>query len=385
MEQKFTTSIGFKLLYGAISFSFFIIALLIVIPVGNEKIEPDLSRILIPGFAFIVMTFVFTNFYKRKVTVSDLTIKYVSVWGSKELSKEDIKGFKRTEKSIIIQPINKSSSVIKIKDYISIERNKTLLKLFDEELTNLDTVEYETNKQNLISKKPWDISQEDIELKFNWYKKVAVRYSLISVVLFLLSIYIFNASIIFTIIMLIYPFVGIGLIIFSKGIVNLSARKNSAHYPVFIALLFSGFALIIHSTRVIEIFDINAIFQPIIIASVIIALLLLILVIKYRSDRFTIQLFCTLAIAIVYSIGIVLSINSAFDFSEPRHVKARIMARELTAKKPTYDLIIPTANKNVFCFATIIKADQNATALKGSIDIYVKNGFLGIPWMYYLQ
>jgi hypothetical protein len=386
MEQEYTTSIGFRLLYGAISFIFFIFTLLIVIPAGNEKSGLDLSEIIIPGLAFIVMFFVFTNFYKRKVIVTDIAIKYSSVCGSKELLKKDIKGFKRTEKAIIIQPEDRSLSVLKIKDYISISRYKELLELLKKDLIDLNTAEYEINKQNLIDGKPWDMLQEDIELKFNWYKKIAVRYSLVSVLLFILSIYILNVSMILTIIMLMYPFAGIGLIVFSKGIVNLSAKRNSAHYPIFIALLFSGLALAIHSTRAVEIIDVNTIFQPIIIIALIIIIIpLLILVFKYRSDRIAVQLLCALGIAVVYSIGMVLSINSSFDFTKPNHIKARILTREYTAKKPTYEIVILTGNKNKFEFETIVKADPNETDLKGEIDISVSNGLLDIPWMYYQQ
>ena len=385
MEQEYTTSIGFRLFYGSISLIFFIVTLLVLIPTGSESFELSPSLIVIPGFAFTVVVFVFINLYKRKVIVSNLAIKYTSVWGSKELPKTNIKGFRVTEKAIVIQPHAKSLSALKIKDYISIGHNKDLLKLLNQDLINLDTVEYENNKQSLLKDNLWDLPPDDLEFKFNRYRKIALRYSLTAVVFFMLSIYILNASIILTLIMLVYPFVGIALVIVSKGIVNLSAKKNSAHFPIFIALVFAGFALIIHSTRAVEVIDINTVFQPILTALLIIISLLIILVFKYRSDRLSVQILCAVIIAIVYSIGIVLSINSDFDFSAPRHVKAHLIVREFSAKKPTYDIIITTANKNVFYFETITKADPNATYLKGSIDISVKNGLLGIPWMYYLQ
>src|ERR1700744_724560 len=147
MEKVYTTSIFSKILYGLAAI---LVALGTIYTAFFAKngFQQNHGIIILPLLGIASATLVALNIYKRKVTISNQCIKYVSVWGSREIINEDVKGFKVLDKRIVIYPIS-GPNRIAIRDYSSIANLGELQQDLNEKYTNLDVVGYQNNLKEI--------------------------------------------------------------------------------------------------------------------------------------------------------------------------------------------------------------------------------------------
>lgn len=377
MEKEYTTAIGYKILYGSLSLILISVALLWVIPSNNNVIHVP-GLLVFPVLTIVVSVLVLINLYRRKLIISNYGIRYINIWRTKELPENAIKGFRFIDKSIIIEPISQDYSKLRIRDYLSLSPNKEMLASLDQNFQNLDQADFENNKKEILSDVSWDLPTEQKELKLNNSRKYAIRYSITAIVLFVISIYVHSSYPILPMILLIYPLFGIFLIIYSKGLINLYAKKNSANSPLIIGLIFTNVALINQSWASIKIMDYNKVIEPVGITAGIIIVLLLAIVIKKRPEKPVIQFIYAVFFAITYAIGSMLMINSNFDYSKPTPISARLIRGENSC----CNLLI--AEPGEFQYSSVSVSRSKFESLPSGAKVYIdiKAGLLGIPWVY---
>jgi len=116
MEQEYSTSIFCKILYGTFAICLFSITIYLAIInyKGNNTI------FILPVIGTIGSALIVLNLYKRKLVLTDDSISYTNLWGSKRMSVSDIRVYRRSKSAYYIYPINDSYSKISIYDDASI-------------------------------------------------------------------------------------------------------------------------------------------------------------------------------------------------------------------------------------------------------------------------
>ena len=386
MEQEYTTSTGYKIFYGAIAaaliaFTFFISL------VNNEGYRQTPGLILFPVLGIAGAALIIINLVKRKVTISDYSVTRTNVWGTKELINKDIKGFRIGDKAIFIYPIDESSSKLSITDYLSIGDDKGLKESLSSRFRDLDKEEFEEAKQEILKDESLGVNAEDRELRFNTNRKYTMWYSIAGIFSLTLSIIFHTDSPIVSVILLIYPLIGLLLMAYSKGLIRLFAKKNSAYASIFMGILFPALALAIQATINTQILNYNKLWWPVAIVALLIFIVLYFITLKNVSDKILPQLIFALIFAVVYGIGSVAGINRNFDQSKAQVFPVTVINHYIYhGKSTTYHITISEWRENHSSENVSVTSSFYDNAPVGSkVNVNLKQGVFNVPWYYITQ
>jgi hypothetical protein len=383
MEQEFTTSSGYKICYGAIAFGLIIFSGYLLI---NTKLNPNGAGIFMSAILLVIASGIIFNLFKRKVIFSENTVIYVSIWGSKELFNIDIKGFRVGEKAIFIEPLQQGYSKIKIRDYDSVGANNDLVEWLTCHFKDLNKEEFEGEKAEILQDLDLGQTAEDRESMFKSIGKYTMAYSFVGLALFLITLFLHESNLFLSMVSLIYPLSGLVLMGFSKGLIRLYAKKNSAYPSIFIGLLLSSIVTVLQSLLDKEILNYDNFWVPSITIFMILFFILYYLAIKIAKASFLNQVFFIVIISALYGFGSTLLANFTFDQSKPQVFSTTVTSRQISHGKSTsYHIIIGEwGQQHEEKSISVSKSFYYQVAVGSTVKVNLKKGLFNIPW-YYLQ
>lgn len=169
MEKEYKTSTGYKIFYGVAAVILFSVTLFVPLSANNSN--PALFIFPILGIA--AAAFIILNLIKRKIVITDYGIKYITIWGAKEIVIKDIKGFRMGSKVIFIYPFDEHAPKLTIKDIVSIGDKTGFIDWMNENFKDLNKEEFESAKAELLQDTNLGVTQEDREERYSANKKYA--------------------------------------------------------------------------------------------------------------------------------------------------------------------------------------------------------------------
>jgi len=387
MEQEYNTSIFSKILYG---FAAVVVVVFTVFIALSDKngFKHNHGIIVLPVLGVIGSILTIVNLYKRKVIISNYSIKYKSVWGSKEIINKDVKGYRILDKRIVIYSLNEINKIA-IRDYLSISNLDELQKNLNEKYTNLDLVGYQNNLKAIADDSNLGNTEEERMSTFKKVKRIALVYNIGGIGMFILCLF-FSAFIldnkIIKVFILLYPAFGIILLAFSKGLIKLISGKSSA-YGSLIAGMYAS--TIIGMMGMISHYDFvayNKLCFPILISGLIFTVILW----KYGYDRSENavkgQIIMLILIAFLYSIPLAMMVNCELDPSPGKIYISQISNRYIfhNNSRAYYHVVIETSeytltpSKDLHISNDLYDKIQSLQA----VHVAVKSGLLGASWIY---
>lgn len=384
METEYTTSVGYKIFYGALGGVAFIVACALFKTQGDAS-----SKViyLFPLIMLAVAVMIFMNLFKRKVVITDNSIAYSSVFKTTEITFDHIKGFRVGEKAIFVEPDQRGYAKIRIGDYISIDDYESLKAWLSTNFKDLDKVEYEEEKEAILHDSTLGATEADREQKFNNARKYSIAYSIGGTVLFFGSMILHRRMDLLSYVLLIYPLAGVLLMSLSNGLIRLFAKKSSAYSSIFTGLLFPSVALIIQATVDSEILSYDNAWVPSLLIGFGMIIALYFAGLKKTNESIVGQIIITIIIAAAYGFGSTMQINSVFDQSKPQVFKTTVIDHHVThGKSTTYHLILGEWGEhhkedNISVSSSFYDQVQVGSQLK--VDL--KKGVFNIPWYYVEQ
>src|ERR1700733_5020147 len=237
MEQEFTTSTGYKIFYGAVAGAAFVLSVYLF---TNTSLNPNGAGIIFAIILLLVALAIAMNLYKRKVIFFNDSVMYTSIWGTKELLNNNIKGFRVGEKAIFIEPLETGYSRIAIRDYSSIGSTDDLKDFLGSHFKDLNKAEFEAEKEEILKDTDIGVTEDDRETVFKNTRRYAMVFNFIGMGLFFITIYFHGNNYWLRLLAIIYPLAGLALMKMSKGLVRLYSRKNSAYPSILTGLFFSA-------------------------------------------------------------------------------------------------------------------------------------------------
>jgi len=385
MEQEYKTSTGYKIFYGLgiICLICFTIYLSIIDTKDGKAI------IILPLLGIIVSALVIVNLSKRKVIISDYSVKYISIWGSKEIVNKDVKGYRVLDKRIVIYPLDSLSSKINIKDYSSIGDSFELIKKLSGIYTDLDAVSYQDNINEIYNNNEFGNTKEDRISALKKSKRTALIYNCGGILIFIISL-IFTEFILkddlIKIVFVLYPIAGIILLILSKGLIKLVSGKNSAFGSLIAGMYTSTIASLIIFITHYDFVTVSNLCLPVLIISVVIG----IVVWKYGYDKSENavkgQLILLILISIFYACPLTMFVNCKLDASAPTVYKSKILGRDISHNNGrNYCHITISTWGAEQQYSPVLHIDQKLYDNLESeqfVNVNIKHGLLNIPWFY---
>jgi len=388
MEQEYTTSTGYKIFYGAglIAFWGFVLILPLLGNHGGYLVQPGLLVLAVIVFALSVFTVL--NFFKRKLIITDYTIKYTNVWGSSELSNQEVKGFKIFDKRIVVYS-STSSQKVKIRDYSSIGNLDDLLKCLGKYYTNLDSVAYQNNLNEIYNDTALGHDQKEREFKLDTSKRFSLIYNVGGGIIFAMSLafadFILKSDWL-KVLLIFYPLLGIILLIWGKGSIKLVYGKNSAYPSIIVGIYASTILIFIVLITYYDFISYSDLCVPVLIIALIIGAVLWRFGYDKSGNAAKGQVFMLILVAVFYSCPLAMLINSKLDISEPKIYKSKIINRYIFHNngREYYHVVISTSDYSDLSSKDLhINSElYNIIKDKQIVNVTVKQGLLQIPWFY---
>jgi len=384
MEYEYTTSTGYKIFYGIAAI--FIVGFTFFMPLlaNNGGYNNNPALIIFPILGIAAAALIIINLIKRKIVITDYSIKYINVWGSKEIVIKDIKGFRIGEKAIFICPFDEHTPKLSIKDTLSIGDKKGFVNWLNENFKDLNKEEFESAKAEILQDSSLGITQEDRELKYNNNRKYTVWYSMTGLVLFFFVTYLHTDNRILCVVLLLYPLLGITMMVYSNGLIRLFAKKNSAYLSIFIGLLLPAFALLVQSLVNTKFLNLDNLWLPAALVAIGAFGIVFFVAIKKSKENLLAQACFALIFAVAYGLGAASAINCDFDQAKPKIYGVKVIDHYVTHGKSTsYHITINEwrdgySSENI----TVSESFYDNATVGSMVNVNLKPGLLNIPWYY---
>ena len=269
MDKEYRISNTMMAIYGLTSITIFIFSIFLF----NSKNKSDNNFIiLIPIFLLFISILIFINLIRRKIIINNDYIICVNLFNEKKINISQIKGV-RIGKSIEIESLLKAETTIRIGNYIDFNNSEEIKEWAKNNFKDLDAIDLEIEYQKLIHNPKLGDSESSRLKKLNTAKEVSITYNLFGAIFFFLFLF-YNTKII-TIVIISYPLIGAFINIYSKGLIKFYSNSNrDIYWFTGIGITFTSIILLFKSFVLYNILQLNNLWLPSILISIILFALL---------------------------------------------------------------------------------------------------------------
>lgn len=327
------------------------------------------------------------NIKKRRFIIDNEKLISISVFKTKELYYDEIKGYKVNERWILIIP--KDNKKKKIKVDRSMSGTQEALSWISEKFDDLDMVSKINEEEEILNNESIGWTREIREEKLRNARKTTKVLNILGIISFVWTVFFpvpYNYAILST---LTIPISTILATKFFSGLIRLDERKDSAYPTVIYALTLPSLGLLIRCLLDFEIFDYSNVW---IISVAIMMTLLSVILIKQKefSLKNKKSLLSIIPIAMIlwaYGFGATIFINCYLDTSRPEHFTAKIIDKSISnGKITTYYLKLTNwGPQKEVDEVSVDQAMYDRVEVDSNVDIYFMNGKLEIPWFIVLD
>jgi hypothetical protein len=377
MKQEYTISLYWRIFYGAMGTSAIVFSLFLLT-------KPTNGLIIFPVVFGTGGVVTLINQFKSKLIISDYSIVRTTVFGTKELLRADIKGFRINNKVIVIEPVEAGYSKIKIRDYSSIGNLNNLTSWLRTNLKDLNKEDYEKEKNDIINNANLGYSEGERTDKFKAITRLSGIYNFVGFVLFVLFLFFLRDTSAADAILLVFPLIGISIIYFSKGLVTLISKRNSAYNNVMPGLYLGVLLLVLKSLNYYHITNYDKLTVPsLILGSVILGVLAVEGFNNTYSSRIG-QFLLMIIFSAAYAIGVIANVNCSFDKSSAQIYSTTVTDKFISYKHATnYHIRIDSwGDHHEAEYIIVPKSFYYHTSVGSTVRVMEKKGLFKMPWFY---
>lgn len=378
-EREYPLSLVTKIVYGLLAAVFFFFAIYLPAAATFPSFTV-LSIVLVPLTGFAIL---FATSLRRKITITNNSIIYRSMFTTKELPLTEIKGYRSYAKGYLIEPLSPEYPRLSLRDYTDFARSSQLINWVHTNIKDLNAQDLQTARQQLIQDETLGNSKEERERLHKNAIGVAIFYNVIGSIAALMNV--FFSSQFSSIVLLLAPLTGIFLLYTYKGLIKFfSNGSRSVYASVYPGIFISGGCLLFHSLKYYKILHVQQLYLPTLIAAFIIMLLIYKKGINTAVGSTKFQVGIMLLAALVYGFGFIREINGGFDRSTaltyPAAIKKHYTTRGKYGKLSYYLVLSPWGPKTSIT-KTAVSQDFYYLHHNGdSITVELRQGLLHIPW-----
>lgn len=386
-DKVYTISTGWKIFHGLGAICIAGFSLWILMKTATEKGAAPGIVLSLLFFTGAVLLMLYT--VRRRVILSNTSIAVRGMFMTKQLLNADIKGFRFGDKAIFIEPTNPSLSRLRINDYISIGNQGEFIKSLSDRYANLDVISYQNNLAKVYNDTELGPTTEDRILNFKRYKQFAFTYNFGGILLFVISLifsdFMFKNDLP-KIVIVLYPLLGLLLLIVCKGQVKVITGKNSAYSGIVAGLYTSGIAGAILFITYYNFIAYSNIWPSLLVIAVFILAVLWRFGYEKGVSGVKGQIIFMGLMAIGYACPLTMLINCKLDASTPSVYNSAVVDRYIMHNngRSYYHIKISPWGDVTPSIPDIHIDDELYAELEHEdhVHVNVKKGVLGIPWFY---
>lgn len=380
MEDEYTISTGTKIFYGVMG-AVAAVAAMVFGKMIQQPGKPE-GLLLIPLALLVVSALIFVNIVRRKVVIYNDSILVVNLFTKKELYFKDIKGCRIEPKIIFIEPVSPEYPTIRIGNYSDFGGSSAMTALLKEKFPDLDSQDLENTRKQYMQDANFGITEADREAALKKAKGIAIAYSVWGWVLFGLTLAFDNA--VFIVMTMLYPFIGLILMWYTKGIIKFITSVKKSVYPhILLGYMPAAMLMGVRAISIYDALDAHNIWLPAI------GLTIILFTATYFADRIKFveqsakgKAVLMLIIAAIYGFGTVWNSNCYFDKSQPRIYQTTVLDHRISHGRST-SYYITIAPWGPIQQETEVDAGRwlyNNALIGDTVKVKLRPGLLHMPW-----
>jgi len=378
MDQEYRISSGAKFLYGFYG----TLTLVLSIYLFNDY-NPTVTRAvqIIPVALIIISILFFVSLARGKIIISSDNIVCRRLFSRKELALNEIKGFRVGGKIIHIESTDVNKSIIRIVNYADYKDSGQLTQWLKDNCQDLDAIDLKDDQKTAMSNPGLGKNEVERIIALTRARKISYIYNVIGLTLG--SIMIFFDPKFIVLLAIIYPLLGIPIMMFSGGTIKfLSKSERSIARHIELGMVLSCFFLLIVGLREYHILQTGHFWLPAFIISTLFFLLIYKTGLNHTMGQLWVQVFCMLLTSLLYGFGTTYQVNCEFDKSETKIFKATVVDHRISrGKSATYYLILsPWGPVKKEDETEVYRSLYSEVDIGDTVQVREKDGLMNIPW-----
>ncbi len=320
--------------------------------------------------------------YRSRVIIQNDKVISIGTFSRRELLLDEIKGFTVGKEYVCIEPLDKSKKRLKISRYT--ERRYEIMHWLSDRYPDLEEQDTFDEEQEILNDPNIGWTREIREEKLSRARRTS---KIINWVAGLTSVWGFFYPTPYHLAMLtaiVVPLIALIAVKLSDGLIKADEREGSAYPTVAYGFILPSCCLLLRALLDFDILDYSNLWPITIIISLAFLVLLFAkqkkFTFKKKSDYLIVPLLGLFVF--MYSFGTVVHINCYYDHSEPKHYTAEILSKRISSGKTKtgYFKLSPWGNQKEADEVSVGKNLYKRLEVGDSVQIYLRNGKLSIPW-----
>jgi hypothetical protein len=358
----------------------------------NPKWLPLLFLVMIGIMVLAIITI-----KKSKIIITDKAITSIGLFGKRELSFNEIKGFNVAKnpqfprlEHITIEPTDKSKKCILFTNMIEDSSNiKSFLnaKFTDSDLEKKQAFEkiIQDEKEEILVNEDFGFSVKEREEKLKKARLISKILIGAGVVVTVWTIFFPNPYKYAVIACITLPIITLLVIKYWKGLIRVEGAKNSTYPNASFAIIMPGNALLLRVCLDFSIDDYSNIWIPAITIAITLTGIKIILSrhLSFKKGKDLFDIFGFILFSFIYGYSAVVSTNCTFDKSKPQLFYTAIDHKKINGGKyRSYDLYLsPWGIKTEIQKVSIDEDLYNQLHEGDEAAVYVFKGKFNVPWL----
>ncbi len=385
MNQEFRTAKGWSIF--TYLFTPLLIALFVflgIMPFMADELVWWLVFLLVPvsiGMT-VFMIYGLLSTYKGRLIINSDKVVEIGVFKDKELELTNIKGYRVDQYYTYLIPKNADSKLIKVSQYIGNKNafNQWLFTNFQD----VDVIESTREVEEILANEEFGRTVEEREDKFKRARFVARTLNVVGSLLAALLFFYPRPYDLITLIALIFPFFILASLHFFRGLIRIDQKNNSGYPSTIYGLIFPGMALALRSFMDFDILEYSNFWLPTFAVTIVTSLIMFSTTseLKFKKASDYITVVSLVGFVFVYSYGGIINYNCIYDDSEPEVYSSEVLDMRISTGKSTsyYVELTPWGPVTESEDVSITKGLYEQLELGESVNIYLMNGKMNIPW-----
>jgi hypothetical protein len=377
-EQEYSLSLFNKIVYSLLAAG--ILCFVVYMATAVHFKHPVDAWIVLP--LITIFPILLLAGLRRKVIIRNNSITSVSLFTTKEISIDAVKGCRIMRKSIMLEPLSTEHSRIEIGNYSLLSNSDQLLNWVKANFKDLNAADLETAQQQLLQDEALgDTAQSRERLLDNAKKIVPVYNTLASVVAFICIII---HGMVGNVLLLLLPLAGVLLLFTHRGLIKFYSQSNRSIYPaLFLGITFSSVFALVHAVFNYDLLEWPPLLLPAFAISGIMGWLLYKKGMNPTAGAIKAQIVLIVLISLAYGFASTRLLNCAFDSSKTTAYHAIVQERFISTSKSTehyYFVLSPWGPKHSSAQVEVGRLVYRVKYPGDTVTVQLKQGLLQMPW-----
>ncbi|MBI1307715.1 MAG: hypothetical protein GC181_14015 [Bacteroidetes bacterium] len=317
---------------------------------------------------------------RRKFTIEDNKVKLSGTLRNGELLISEIKGYRISDKGIVIESNNLLKKSVRISNYI--EKKDEIIKYLSASYPDLDQQKIHAENTDIRQNGDFGSSEQQRIDKLKSAQKVAKTLNITAMIVAIGTYFIAPYHDKYSSLACIFiPLTALFFMKYYKGLIRIDERKDTAYPTIYAALFIPGVFLFLKNFRDLNVLDKTNVWIPSTITSIalIVALLMGNKEFIFNSWKEYAKVFGFYISMLLYSYGTIASLNCLFDKSDGETYVASIYEMEISTGK-NYIYLSPWGPLTEINKISVSKAMYQKLNSNEQVKVLLMKGKLGIPW-----